>query len=42
MESSSLVVFKEHLDVVLRHGLMRTIGDGQMVELGDPVDFFQT
>ena len=41
MESLTLVVFKEHLDVVEGHGLARTIGEGQMVGLDDPVGLFQ-
>ena len=42
VESLSLVVFKEHLDVVLRgHGLVRTVGDGRMLGLDDPVGLFQ-
>ena len=28
VESLTLEVFKEHLDVVLRDGLVRTVGDG--------------
>jgi len=42
VESPTLVVFKKRLEVVLRDmGLMRTIGDGWMVGLGDPVGLFQ-
>ena len=42
VESPTLEVFKEGLDVVLRgHGLVRTIGDGWMFGLGDPVGLFQ-
>ena len=42
VESPTLVVFKERLDVVLEgHGLARTIGEGRMVGLDDPVGLFQ-
>ena len=39
MESPILEVFKERC--VEGHGLMRTIDDGGMVGLGDPVGLFQ-
>lgn len=39
MESLTLEVFEEHLDVVLRDGSVRTIG--WMVGLGDLVVLFQ-
>ena len=42
VESPSLVVFKERLDVVFKgHGLAGTIDEGQMVGLDDPVGLFQ-
>ena len=38
--NTSLAVFKECLDIVLRN-IVRTTGDGWMVGLGDPVGLFQ-
>ena len=43
MESLTMEMFKEHLfgHCVEEHVLMRTIGDGWMLGLGDPVGLFQ-
>ena len=41
MESPTLEVFKECLDVAEGHGLVRTTGEGRMVGLGDPEGLFQ-
>jgi len=41
VESLSLVVFKVFGCCVEGHGLARTIGEGRMVGLDDPVGLFQ-
>jgi len=41
VESPTLVVFKVFGCCVEGHGLARTIGDGRMVGLDDPVGLFQ-
>ena len=42
VESPTLEVFREHCGhCVEGHGLVRTIGEGQMVGLDDPVGLFQ-
>jgi len=41
VESPTLEVFKERLDVVKGYGLAGTIDEGRMIGLDDPVGLFQ-